>query len=55
MDPAIDLKEEGYKPRNDKDAYNYELCKYTQRHCETLPNIVQTNQRSTEKLRSVFN
>lgn len=27
VDPAIDVREEGYKPRNEKDDFNYNLCK----------------------------
>lgn len=27
VDPSVDVAEEGYKPKNEKDEYNYKLCK----------------------------
>jgi hypothetical protein len=36
VDPEIDLKDEGYEPRNEKDAYNYDLCKSVH-HCVENP------------------
>ncbi len=29
VDPAVDLPDEGYQPRNKDDEYNYRLCKAT--------------------------
>jgi Asp-tRNA(Asn)/Glu-tRNA(Gln) amidotransferase A subunit family amidase len=28
VDPDVDLREEGYEPMNEQDAYNYELCQF---------------------------
>ena len=28
VDPETDLREEGYEPINEQDAYNYQLCKF---------------------------
>ena len=29
VDPSVDVVEDSYKPRNEKDEYNYKLCRYS--------------------------
>lgn len=41
VDQSIDVAEEGYVPRNEKDKYNYELCKTS--NLVTWPNYGSAN------------
>lgn len=53
VDSAIDLRDEGYKPMNEKDEFNYNLCKRQYHNLLQAINLQQTIQRSIEELPSL--
>jgi Asp-tRNA(Asn)/Glu-tRNA(Gln) amidotransferase A subunit family amidase len=57
-DPSIDLVEVSYKPRNEKDKYNYELCKYKSLGFGEMgqqANDTQMTRRNTQMHRLAYN